>query len=72
MCALEALSSIGVSCTQEENLVSQGLQGNGYPKEFIQKYTCLQSDRKIPRDHETCGSVTSPTSVDCPSLSIGR
>ena len=32
MCRAEALSPSGVSRVQEEKLVSQALQGNGYPK----------------------------------------
>ena len=40
MCRAEALSSSGVSRAQEEKLVSQALQGNGYPKGFIHKHTC--------------------------------
>ena len=40
MCRAEALSSSGVSHAQEEKLVSQALQGNGYPKGFIHKHTC--------------------------------
>ena len=39
MCRAEVLSSSGVSCTQEEKLVSRALQGNGYPKSFIHKHT---------------------------------
>ena len=40
MCRAEALSSSGVSRAQEEKLVPQALQGNGYPKGFIHKHTC--------------------------------
>ena len=54
MCRVEALSS----CAQEEKLMSQALQGNGYPKGFIHRYTCRQPDRQTPHDRETCGSVT--------------
>ena len=50
MCRAEVLSSSGVSHAQEEKLVSQALQGNGYPKGFIHKHTCLQPDRWTPRD----------------------
>ena len=58
MCRAEALSSSGVSCAQEEKLVSQALQGNGYPKGFIHKHTYPQPDQQYPRDQVTCGSVT--------------
>ena len=60
MCRAEALSSSGVSHAQEEKLVSQALQGNGYPKGFIHTHICPQPDRRTPRDCETCGSVTLP------------
>ena len=55
MCTAEALSLLGASPAEEEKLVSQDLQGNGYPKGFIQKHTYLQ---KTPCDNETRGSVT--------------
>ena len=60
MCRAEALSSSGVSHVQEEKQVSQGLQGNGYPKGFIHKHTCPQPDQRTPRDQLACGSVTLP------------
>ena len=44
ICITEALSSSGVSRVQEEKLVSQALQGNGYPKGFIHKHTCPLPD----------------------------
>ena len=44
MCRTEALFSSGVSRAQEEKLVSQALQGNGYPKGLIHKHTCSQPD----------------------------
>ena len=53
-----ALSSTGVSRVQEEKLVSQALQGNGYPKGFIHKHTCPQSDQRTPRDQMARRSVT--------------
>ena len=60
MCRAEALSSSGVivSRAQEEKLVSQALQGNGYPKGFIHKHTCPQPDRWTPHNQVTRGSVT--------------
>ena len=60
MCRAEALSSSGVSRAQEEKLVSQALQGNGYPKGFIHKHTCPQPDQRTPRDQVARGSVTLP------------
>ena len=60
MCRAEALSSSGVSHVQEEKLVPQALQGNGYPKGFIHKHTCPQPDRQTLRDQVACGSVTLP------------
>ena len=60
MCRAEALSLSGVSHTQEEKLVSQAFQGNGYPKGLIHKHTCPQPDQRTPRDCETRGSVTLP------------
>ena len=60
MCRAEALSSSRVSCAQEEKLVSQALQGNGYPKGIIHKHSCPQPDRRTPRDQVTRGSVTLP------------
>ena len=60
MCRAEALSSSGVSRAQEEKLVSQALQGNGYPKGFIHKHTCPQPDQWTPRDQVARGSVTLP------------
>ena len=56
------LSSSGGSRAQEEKLVSQTLQGNGYPKGFIHKHTCPQPDRRTPWpcDCQTRGSVTPP------------
>ena len=60
MCRAEALSSLGVSRAQEEKLVSQALQGNGYRKGFIHKHTCLQPDRRTQCDQVTRGSVTLP------------
>ena len=60
MCRAEALSSSGVSRAQEEKLVSQALQGNGYPKGFIRKHTCRQPDQQTPRDQVASGSVTLP------------
>ena len=56
----EALSSSGVSYVQEEKLVFQALQGNGYPKGFIHKHTCPQPDQWAPCDQVTHGSVTLP------------
>ena len=60
MCRAEALSSSGVSRVQEEKLVSQALQGNGYLKGFIHKHTCSQPDQWTPRDQVARGSVTLP------------
>ena len=60
MCRAEALSSSGVSRVQVEKLVSQALQGNGYPKGFIHKHTCPQPDQRTPRDQVVRGSVTLP------------
>ena len=40
--------------------MSQALQGNGYPKGFIQKYTCPQPDKRTPRDQVPHESVTLP------------
>ena len=60
MCRAEVLSSSGVSRVQEEKLVSQALQGNGYPKSFIHKNTCPQPDQQTPRDQVSRGSVTHP------------
>ena len=65
MCWAEALASSGVSHVQEEKLVSQALQGNGYPKGFIHKNTCPQPDQRT-----SCDQVA-PTSVDCPNPSVG-
>ena len=59
-CRAEAFSSSGVSRVQEEKLVSQALQGNGYPKGFIHKRTCPQPDQRTPRDQVAGGSVTLP------------
>ncbi len=60
MCRAETLSSSGVSRGQEEKLVSQALQGNGYPKGFIHKHTCPQPDHRTPCDQVARGSVTLP------------
>ena len=45
---------------QEEKLVSEALQGNGYPKGFIHKHTCPQPDQRTPCDQVARGSVTLP------------
>ena len=60
MCRAEALSSSGLSCSQEEKHVTHALQKNGYPKGFIQKHTCPQPDRRSPCDCETRASLTLP------------
>ena len=60
MCRAEALSSSGVSRAQEEKLVSQAFQGNGYPKGFIHKHTCPQPDQRTLHDQVAYGSVTLP------------
>ena len=60
MCRAEAFSSSGVSRVQEKKLVSQALQGNGYPKGFIHKHTCPQPGQWTPRDQVAHGSVTLP------------
>ena len=60
MCRAKALSSSGVSRAQEEKIVLQALQENGYPKGFVHKHTGPQPDRRTLRDCETRGSVTLP------------
>ena len=40
--------------------MSQALQGNGFPKGLIQKYTCSQPDKRTPRDQVPHESVTLP------------
>ena len=60
MCRAEALSSSGVSRSQEEKNVTQALQRNGYLKSFIQKHTCSQPDRGSSCDHDVCASLTLP------------
>ena len=60
MCRAEALSSSGVSRSQEEKHVTQALQRNGYPKSFIQKHTCPQPDRGSPCDRDVRASLTLP------------
>ena len=60
MCRAEALSSSGVSRVQEEKLVSQALQVNGYSKGFIHKHTCPQPDQRTPRNQVARRSVTLP------------
>ena len=52
--------SSGVSRVQEEKLVSQALQGNGYPKGFIHRHTCPQPDQRTPRDQVARGAGTLP------------
>ena len=69
MCRVEALSE--VSHVQEEKLVFQALQGNGYPKGFIHKHTYPQPDQQFPRDQVTRGSVTLAY-IRGPSESIRR
>lgn len=60
MCRAEALSSSGVSRSQQEKHVTQALQRNGYPKGFIHRHTCPQPDRRDPCDRETRVSLTLP------------
>ena len=59
-CRAEALSSSGVSRSQEEKHVTQALQRNRYPKSFIQKHTCPQPDRGSPCDRDVRASLTLP------------
>ena len=60
MCRAEALSSSGVSRTQEEKHVTQALRRNGYPVGFIQKNTCSQPSQMIQSDPEVRASLTLP------------
>ena len=60
MCRAEALSSSGVSRSQEEKHVTQALQRNGYLKSFIRKHTYPQPDRRSPCDREARASLTLP------------
>lgn len=41
MCKAEALSSSGVSQTQEKKHLTQALKRNGYPMRYIHKHTCM-------------------------------
>ena len=66
MCRVEAL----LSGAQEEKLVSQALQGNGYPKGFIH----IRLPAAWSADHMTVRPVNLwlfPTSVDCLNPSVG-
>ena len=60
MSRVEALSSSGVSCSQEEKHVAETLKRNGYStrKGFIHKHTCLQPNYMSLYDHETSASLT--------------
>jgi len=71
MCRAEHLSSSGVSRVQEEKLVSQALQGNGYPKGFIHKHLAHSLISGLQVTRWPVDLLLSPTSVDCPNLSEG-